>query len=1007
MRATHAAGRRQPASALLAVAVLWLAAGQPSHASSAVADSTSGRCGKGIKHLTESKQSGSPPDSQYRSLYIQGLRALDLKRGGSPERPREAEVLFSQAIGLNPDAGGLVGPYGTWHESYVPHYYLGITRAELGDLAGALISLVESERQGVIHFPRNRSKCRRLRRLREELRAQLHSSSLELEERSRSQDLRIEAYASLPPLLERSTRSSDEAQDADLDQRLEVLDRELKRVRTRIADLEREPETYEKEHTLDLLRAQRNRLEKDRDTLKQRKISIGELRANQQERIEAELALKARYRKATTGILERGCQPDLREEALSLLTEIPANRTVGGDDLGAYLLLARLLLACKQPEAAAVLLQAERQRGLGTLRDEIDHVDQRIRRAISAARAAGLYNDALDRLRDGECSPLSIGLLLEATETWWRDEPPPWAGGWTPQTALARAYLLCGMPGAARERLGLAVEAGEKSLLLADLEQSVEAQDQETPEPLLRLATMPDDGRVARPGCDSERAAAIDLIVELRLPGWQALGANRVSELLRCAKVTRAETMLGLLGEALPSGSDRDLVAEVLEAGAEARTRRLAIDAAQAYARAEALSATRTCRPAVFRLLERVEQDLAKMPDREDFLDLIGEGQYRPSHIKARNEANCGRIRQAKTTIDTATDLDLSDPALAELKAWLEEAPYSGTYEESNALIIAAHDYSNAYWRDLPGVRADLAAVQAALDDQDFYVEVLENPTSGNFDEKIKAFIRRHAQKKKSRLVLYYAGHGYTSPRGSSGCEGRSLELERYGLSENQEPLGWLVPTDTVHPCEETARAYEALLGMDQFAGYRNLIQSTHALFVLDTCFGGTVFRSSSVSRRQAAGNARPKQLIGQDVRMFLTAGNETEKVADTSMFRDAFVGGLGGEADVEDDGIVLGRELGDHILRTVTATTPVWGKTSGENGDILFFRRDPVEATTGRSTPTAIDLDLELWDVAMNFRGDSQGLATYLEIFPDGAMAPLARLLRAYSKEVALLPKR
>ena len=58
---------------------------------------------------------------------------------------------------------------------------------------------------------------------------------------------------------------------------------------------------------------------------------------------------------------------------------------------------------------------------------------------------------------------------------------------------------------------------------------------------------------------------------------------------------------------------------------------------------------------------------------------------------------------------------------------------------------------------------------------------------------------------------------------------------------------------------------------------------------------------------------------------MFLTAGSADETVPDVSFFRQEFVRGIGGSADLNKDGYVTGCELGTHIKQTVCdrATAP------------------------------------------------------------------------------------
>jgi hypothetical protein len=80
---------------------------------------------------------------------------------------------------------------------------------------------------------------------------------------------------------------------------------------------------------------------------------------------------------------------------------------------------------------------------------------------------------------------------------------------------------------------------------------------------------------------------------------------------------------------------------------------------------------------------------------------------------------------------------------------------------------------------------------------------------------------------------------------------------------------------------------------MDEIGTFAKNITSRHALFVFDSCFGGSVFEAFRDEGLRAPSYITA-EVIGP-VREFLTAGNELQRVRDNNKFREAFVRGIEG----------------------------------------------------------------------------------------------------------------
>ena len=127
-------------------------------------------------------------------------------------------------------------------------------------------------------------------------------------------------------------------------------------------------------------------------------------------------------------------------------------------------------------------------------------------------------------------------------------------------------------------------------------------------------------------------------------------------------------------------------------------------------------------------------------------------------------------------------------------------------YGESHALVIGASDYNNG-WPKLPGVKSDVEAVAQVLEKHGFDVIKVVNPTGEKLDRAIKHFVSLHGQKKDSRLLIYFAGHGYTLK------------------PDAERQLGYLVPVDA--PLSERDSS-----GFIESAGHHSRANARNAVVV-------------------------------------------------------------------------------------------------------------------------------------------------------------------------------
>ncbi len=241
-------------------------------------------------------------------------------------------------------------------------------------------------------------------------------------------------------------------------------------------------------------------------------------------------------------------------------------------------------------------------------------------------------------------------------------------------------------------------------------------------------------------------------------------------------------------------------------------------------------------------------------------------------------------------------------------------------YQQSHALLIGVWNYSNGL-PSLPGVQGDITAVASTLEKNGFDVTIVMNPDRAGLDRAFNDFIGKYGQELNSRLLFYFAGHGYTKKMS-------------YG-----DELGFLLPADAVDPNKNPNTFQSKALPMTLVETYALQIQSKHALFLFDACFSGAVFSPS---------RAIPEAInykTTQQVRQFITSGSANETVPDRSIFRQQFVRALNGLGDLNNDGYLTGSELGEFLQTNVVNYSyntqhPQYGKIRRQNldqGDFVF----------------------------------------------------------------------
>ncbi len=222
-----------------------------------------------------------------------------------------------------------------------------------------------------------------------------------------------------------------------------------------------------------------------------------------------------------------------------------------------------------------------------------------------------------------------------------------------------------------------------------------------------------------------------------------------------------------------------------------------------------------------------------------------------------------------------------------------------GLYYKSWAVIIGVENYLLA--PKIPGVIEDAKAVAQAFRRLGFdeVVELYDRDASSRrLQQTLADFLPRKVGR-QDRLVIYFAGHAGIT-QGSSGKE-----------------LGYLVPWDAQIGNVSKAITFE------QLKEFSHRSASKHTLFLLDAAVRG--WEISAVQALSLEGRSAPEEDTEKRAVQVLTAGDKGEspgRKQDRSLFVQALVNALAGDADLDKNGWLMASEVGKYVSAQVQDQT-------------------------------------------------------------------------------------
>ena len=244
----------------------------------------------------------------------------------------------------------------------------------------------------------------------------------------------------------------------------------------------------------------------------------------------------------------------------------------------------------------------------------------------------------------------------------------------------------------------------------------------------------------------------------------------------------------------------------------------------------------------------------------------------------------------------------------------------SDFYRRSFAVVIGINNYEK--WPTLEFAVEDAKAIRKKFEESGFdeITTILDKEATQRRILTALGYELPQKVDRNDRVIIYFAGHGQTEDLPTGGKK------------------GYIIPVDA-----DTSNYFATAISMEQIRDLSNRILAKHILYVMDSCYSGLGLSRSHGVSPNISGYLR--KVASMRVVQIITAGGKGEQAQEKEghgLFTRYFLRGLDGEADINNDGVVSGTELGSYLRPQVSnasqqAQTPLFGRLEGE-GEVLFF---------------------------------------------------------------------
>ncbi len=240
---------------------------------------------------------------------------------------------------------------------------------------------------------------------------------------------------------------------------------------------------------------------------------------------------------------------------------------------------------------------------------------------------------------------------------------------------------------------------------------------------------------------------------------------------------------------------------------------------------------------------------------------------------------------------------------------------YLDIYTASHALLIGINDYDNPIFQPLGNAQQDAIDLADLLADKPYHFQT--RLLLGNEATKqgiLDALFDLRDIDENSRVIFYFAGHGYTIP-------------DRFG-----HEAGYLACTDTIPQRDYTALNLEEILDLRRFSAAK------HIAFIFDSCFSGKALGMTTL--RSIADH-----FIERRAYQVLSAGAGDQAVSDRRSMTRLLLQALDPTHITDVLRLnAVGLFVQDQMARdTKSAQIPQFGHLEGSQGGDLVFYVPPV----------------------------------------------------------------
>jgi TPR repeat protein len=219
-----------------------------------------------------------------------------------------------------------------------------------------------------------------------------------------------------------------------------------------------------------------------------------------------------------------------------------------------------------------------------------------------------------------------------------------------------------------------------------------------------------------------------------------------------------------------------------------------------------------------------------------------------------------------------------------------------------HALLIGNAHYLDRRWPPLDDVPLELQELSKGLAKHFDTVEVATNLDSDKLKQTLANFLGKYGSDRNARLMIYYAGHGYT-------------EL----IAERNENRGYITGIDTPWVDGATESLFDAArpkaVSMLAVRAPLEEVRAKSILFIFDSCFSGTIFADRGAPATTPLTKEQVDKLLGAQARDIITAGTSTETVPAHSPIPDLLLAAIDGGADKYGWGVVSSAEIRSFML--------------------------------------------------------------------------------------------